>query len=85
MEYDNKGTVAIWKNTSDNLKAPQARGSFYAHRDIRAGEEIEISLWRNVSDNEKAPTMKGKISDKHGSQSNTAPPADDFDEDIPFN
>tara|TARA_Y100001951_G_scaffold105377_1_gene122758 strand:+ start:11231 stop:11539 length:309 start_codon:yes stop_codon:yes gene_type:complete len=63
-EYDNRGSVSLWKPESDNPKAPAARGTVVAHRDIREGEEVDIALWRNDSDNPKAPLMKGKISDK---------------------
>lgn len=85
-EYDNRGQVALWRPNSDNPKAPQARGSFIAHRDIKEGEEVDIALWRNHSDNPKAPVMKGKISDKQegGSVPQPAPAPEDFDDDIPF-
>ncbi|HKK06201.1 MAG TPA: hypothetical protein VKA50_10175 [Gammaproteobacteria bacterium] len=89
-EYDNRGQVALWKADSDNPKAPAAKGSVVAHRDIKEGETVEIALWRNDSENPKAPLMKGKISDKRkdgqqdGSQQKAAPPADDLDDDIPF-
>jgi len=86
-QYDNRGQVSLWKNESDNEKAPVAKGKVVAHRNIREGEEIEIALWRNRSDNPKAPMMKGKISDKRDTQQPAAPQpdtADDFDDDVPF-
>jgi len=64
MSYDNRGQVSLWKSKSDNPKAPSAKGTVVAHRDIREGEELDIALWREHSDNPKAPIMKGKISDK---------------------
>ena len=93
MEYDNAGQIALWKNDSDHEKAPQAKGHFFAHRDIKSGEKIEVALWRNQSDNQNAPMMKGKISDGMAASSNnasqpaaTVPQAQDenFDDDIPF-
>jgi len=63
-EYDNRGQVALWKSKSENPKAPNAKGSVVAHRDIREGEELDIALWRNDSENPNAPVMKGKISDR---------------------
>lgn len=83
-QYDNRGQVSLWKPQSDNPKAPAARGTIIAHRNIKEGEEIEIALWRNQSDNPRAPLMKGKISDKHDAK--PAPAADDFDDgaDLPF-
>lgn len=94
MSYDNRGQVSLWKNQSENEKAPILKGTFIAHRDIREGEEVEIALWRNDSDNPKAPRLKGKGSDRQ--QAPTPPPGvpqgyegvsptdDDFDDDIPF-
>ena len=82
MTYDNKGQIALWKNTSDHEKAPSAKGHFYAHRDIKAGEKIEVALWRNDSDNAKAPVMKGKVSDMRVDDSKPGddlPPAGDDD------
>jgi len=90
-EFDNRGQVSLWKSKSDNPKAPSAKGTVVAHRDIREGEELDIALWREHSDNPKAPIMKGKISDKFqptGGQewSRAAPQADAgrFDDEIPF-
>ena len=85
-EYDNKGQVSIWGNKdATNPKAPKWRGSFYAHRDIKAGEEIDIALWRNESDNPRAPVMKGKCGDKHRPQEPSEPKfGDDRDEEPPF-
>lgn len=93
-----KGQVALWRPESDNPKAPAAKGSVVAHRDIKEGETVEIALWRNESENPKAPLMKGKISDKRqgggqeggqqqgGGQTSSAPQGggDNFDDDIPF-
>ena len=86
-DYDNRGQVSLWKPESDNPKAPAARGTVIAHRDIREGETLDIALWRNQSDNPKAPLMKGKISDKRDQQPRDYPePAggDDLGDDVPF-
>lgn len=85
MTYDNRGNVSLWKSTSENPKAPNARGTVIAHRDIKEGEELEIALWRNDSDNPRAPVMKGKISDKRERHSEPASSGEgEFDDDIPF-
>lgn len=92
-ERDNRGDVALWKNESDNERAPNAKGTVVAHRTIQEGETVEISLWRNSSENPRAPMMKGKISDKReaqgGGQSQqpsggNSGGGDEFDPDIPF-
>ena len=99
-EYDNTGTVSLWGNVSDNPKAPQFKGKIYAHRDIRAGEEVSLSLWSNQRANphgpdynEKAPRFTGRIEDKYDPNVRSQPAnasaesrsqPDDFDDDIPF-
>ena len=82
-EFDDKGKVALWKNDKKgNDKAPAAKGHFFAHRAIAAGEKIELALWRNESDHPQAPMMTGKISDPQ--QDKEAPVEDFEDSDIPF-
>ena len=84
-QYDNRGKIALWKNTTDNSSAPVAKGHFYAHRDIKEGEKIDVSLWKESSQNANAPVMKGKIQDKFVKDGFTnAPPAVAASEDIPF-
>ena len=83
-QFDNRGQISLWKNETGNPKAPAAKGNFYAHRDIKEGEEIDVSLWRNQSDNEEAPVMKGKIQDKFVKQEPADQPFVDSSEDIPF-
>ena len=83
-QYDNRGKIALWKNTTDNSSAPAAKGHFYAHRDIKEGEKIDVSLWKKSSQNANAPVMKGKIQDKFVKD---APAVDGFtadESDIPF-
>ena len=95
-DYDRTGTVSLWPAESDNPKAPKFKGKLYAHRDYRAGEEIEISLWNGNKANPhapdynpKAPRFTGKLQDKFVPQQGTtmrsaAPNPDDFDDSIPF-
>ena len=91
--YDNTGKVSLWKNESDNPKAPQFKGKFYAHRDYREGEEITLTLWSNQNANPHGPTYNpnaprftGKVEDKFvPNQGQEAPPPDDdFSDPIPF-
>lgn len=85
MEYDNKGEIALWgKRDGAGESAPVLKGSFYAHRDIKAGEQIDVALWRNESKNPKAPILTGKVSDKRNSGSPVHDQAVDPEEDIPF-
>lgn len=86
MEYDNSGQIALWGKKPDaGPNAPVAKGHFFAHRDIRAGEQIEVALWNNESDNPNAPRMKGKVSDKYNPGSPIHDePAPAPEGDIPF-
>lgn len=84
MEYDNSGQVAFWRSNSDNERAPALRGSVIAHRDIKAGEELDIAVWKTDSDNERAPVLKGKISDKYVKDAAPAPSPTFDPNDIPF-
>ena len=84
-DFDNRGQVALWKNQSDNERAPVLRGTLIAHRNIREGEEIEVALWKNPSDNERAPVLKGKASDKYEKPAEAKPePAPETFDDLPF-
>ena len=86
-DFDNLGQVALWKQENDNPKAPVLKGSVIAHRNIKAGEALDIALWRNESGNSRAPTLKGKVSDKRATHERRAEPAkqeEDFDDSLPF-
>jgi len=51
MAYERKnGDATIFKNDRKvNEKAPDFKGDFLAHRDIKAGEKIDVALWTRVS------------------------------------
>jgi len=76
MDYNNDGTVALWKNDKKgNEKAPAAKGHIYAHRAYRQGEKTQ------------APMMTGKLSDPREPVNQEAKEAFDKefgDDDIPF-
>ena len=91
QQYDNKGTAALWGNEKYQAGGshPRLKGSFYAHRDIKAGEQIDIALWDSNSENPKAPALRGKISDKYvadGGAPAAAPAAApaSLDDNVPF-
>lgn len=87
MEYDNRGQISLWGKKPDaSANAPAAKGHFFAHRDIKEGEQVDVALWLNDNDNPNAPKMKGKISDKYdaGQPAPAAPASAPVDDDIPF-
>ena len=64
-QFNDQGKVALWANESGNPAAPTFKGTLFAHRDLKAGEEISVSLWARQPDaNPRAPALKGKLSDK---------------------
>ena len=89
-QYDNTGKVSLWKNDKGGDKAPVLRGVAYAHRDLKAGEEIEVALWKNDKGGERSPALTGKLSDKFKPTTKDAGDSDvprakpDFDDDLPF-
>ena len=89
MEFDNKGKISMWKNEGyiPAGNKPWVRGTIVAHRDIEAGEELDLSLWINRSENPRAPKLTGKVQDKYQANAPVAAPEpamiDDFD-DVPF-
>lgn len=98
-KLDAPGRVVLWKSDSDNQNAPTLKGHLYTHRNIRAGEKIDIALWRNDRNVEGSqfPVLTGKVSDVRvrdstGDRTHSMPPPpppppaanDDFDDDIPF-
>ena len=86
-QYDNKGKVSLWKNDKGGDKAPILRGAVFAHRDIKAGEEIAIALWKNDKGGERSPVLTGKVSDKYQAQEKKPAADDGFGDspsDLPF-
>lgn len=62
-QKDKPGTGGVWNNESTNPNAPTIKGHFFAHRDIQAGEKVELALFNNESTNERAPVYKVKVQD----------------------
>jgi len=85
QSYDNTGTVALWPNEKylEGGPHPRFKGHAYAHRDIKAGEQIDIAVWDGGSENPKAPALKGKVSDKFTPET-SAPAGTQASDSVPF-
>ena len=85
QSYDNTGTAALWSNEKyeAGVSHPRLKGSFYAHRDIKQGEQVDIALWDGNSENPKAPALKGKVSDKFTPEA-SAPAGTQASDSVPF-
>jgi len=85
QQYDNKGQIALWRNEKKSEQAPDFKGSFFAHRDIKAGEKIEAALWNNLTDNASAPVLKGRTQDIRSKKDDgISPVAQPVDDSIPL-
>lgn len=63
FQKNKPGTGGVWNNDSTNPQAPVIKGHFFAHRDIKAGEKVEVALFNNDSQNPQAPVYKVKVQD----------------------
>ena len=93
---DKPGTGATWKNESTNPQAPAYKGHFFAHRDIKEGEKIDLALFANDSQNERAPAYNVRVQNPwvQGEQRERKveqvrkivqqDTGEDFDDEIPF-
>ena len=74
MAYEPKpGDVSIFRNVSNNERAPTMKGYAIAHRDIRAGEKLDLAVWKQSPKNGGDAFLSGKISDPY-QQSDSPPP-----------
>lgn len=84
-EYDNTNRGALWRNDDmrEGKKDPEFRGSINVD-----GVDYWVNGWkRKPGANPKAPALSLSVSRKDQNRApNPAnnPPADDFDDDIPF-
>ena len=77
MAYEPKpGDVSIFRNESNNERAPTMKGYAIAHRDIRAGEKLDLAVWKQSPKNGGDAFLSGKISDPY-QQSDSPPPQSD--------
>lgn len=90
-EFDDKGRISVWAKKEDaSESAPHLSGNFTAHRDIKAGEKIDVSIWKNDKyvKGQNQPWGRGKIRDRVGREQAPAPsappPADFLDDPFDF-
>lgn len=76
MEYDNTNTGVLFKNESDNEKAPNYKGKVNVD-----GREYQLAAWiRTAKSGNKFMSLKLSEMNENGS----AKPAPKQDEEIPF-
>jgi len=77
MPYQPKpGDVSIFHNESNNERAPTMKGYAIAHRDIRAGEKLDLAVWKQTPKNGGYAYLSGTMSDPY-QKSDSPPPQSD--------
>lgn len=84
MRYKAKlGEVSIFENEkAGHQRAPDHRGYFIAHRDIKAGEKVELVLWSGRPNSSRS--FQGRLSDQNrGETIKPSAPVDLFGNPLP--
>ena len=84
MAYSEKsGEGGLWKNQKKSAgdNKPDATGFVVAHRDISAGEKLEIAAWTRVAKESGARYQFLKMGDAYTPKESDK---DELDDDIPF-
>jgi len=79
MEYDNTNTGVLFKNESDNEKAPAYKGKINVD-----GKEYELAAW--IREGKKGKFMSLKVQEPRDKAPKPAPAKDfaDIVDDVPF-
>jgi len=74
------GSVSAWKNENrSNDRQPHVQIVATAHRDLKAGDEVELALWPNTKrTSHKSPHFTGNMKDPYRKEEK------DFDDEITF-
>lgn len=85
MPYEPKpGDVSAFKNDKKgNDRAPDFKGYLVAHRDIKAGEKLELALWSREG-TKGGWFYSGKISDPRPAKNDTPSKRVEDEDAIPF-
>lgn len=87
MPYDDNMTFTLFKNDKgDNPKRPDYRGEA-----LIDGRKLKLSAWLKESKRNGSKFLSGRIEDAQerpkaspGSKPSTPPPAETFEDDVPF-
>lgn len=78
MDYDNTNTGTLFKNESDNEKAPQYKGKINVN-----GKEYELAAWVREAKSGKGKFFSLKVQEPYKKAEKTAT-FDDIESDVPF-
>ena len=82
MDYDNTNSGVLFKNESDNEKAPMYKGKINVD-----GKEYEIAAWLREAKSGKGKFLSLKVQEPRKSEPKSAPKMERFEEiedDLPF-
>lgn len=79
MEYDNTNTGTLFKNESDNEKAPQYKGKINVD-----GKEYELAAWVREAKSGKGKFFSLKIQEPRQKAEKKPVTFDDIESDLPF-
>lgn len=77
MEYDNTNTGVLFKNESDNEKAPAYKGKINVD-----GKEYELAAW--IREGKKGKFMSLKVQEPREKKPASAKDFADIADDVPF-
>lgn len=79
MNYENTNTGVLFKNESDNEKAPMYRGKINVD-----GKEYELAAWVREAKSGKGKFLSLKVQEPRAKGEKKPVMFDDIDSDVPF-
>lgn len=76
-QYDDRGKAVLWKVTKGGDRAPYCSGHFFAPRDIKEGERMDLAFWLTEQKNDRSPVMDGRVNEVYKNEDTFAPEPED--------
>lgn len=79
MDYDNTNSGVLFKNETDNEKAPMYKGKINVD-----GKEYELAAWLREAKSGKGKFLSLKVQEPRQKQERKQETFDDIESDVPF-
>ncbi len=79
MDYDNTNSGVLFKNETDNEKAPMYKGKINVD-----GKEYELAAWLREAKSGKGKFLSLKVQEPRQKAEKKTATFDDIDSDVPF-
>ncbi len=79
MDYDNTNSGVLFKNETDNEKAPMYKGKINVD-----GKEYELAAWLREAKSGKGKFLSLKVQEPRQKQAQKSVTFDDIESDVPF-